>query len=237
MNKLSIIEHQNQRVLTTQQIAEAYGTDTVRIRNNYAANKARYQEGKHYYKAEGATLDALKEQVRNSYSQNLNKVRSLMLWTEKGALLHAKSLNTDQAWEVYDQLVETYFKAREMFTAPRNYVEALEAALTLAKQIEEQKPAVIFHRTCLKSGDSILVRELAKLASSETNKMGEKKLFKTLRGWGHLNAKNEPYQQYIDCGYYEVIERPYYVYGEPHLAFTTKVLPKGQAYILNRLAV
>ena len=25
----------------------------------------------------------------------------LYLWTEKGALLHAKSLNTDVAWEVY----------------------------------------------------------------------------------------------------------------------------------------
>lgn len=29
---------------------------------------------------------------------------------EKGIILHAKSLNTDKAWEVYDTLVETYFK-------------------------------------------------------------------------------------------------------------------------------
>lgn len=234
MNKLAIVEHQNQRVLTTQQIADAYETDVLRIRQNYVKNQERYQEGKHYYKLTGEALKEFKKQVVKS--DLVKQAPHLMLWTEKGALLHAKSLNTDKAWEVYEHLVETYFKAREMFTAPRNYVEALEAALTLAKQIEEQKPAVIFHRTCLKSGDSILVRELAKLASSETNKMGEKKLYKTLREWGHLNSKNEPYQQYIDCGYYEVLERPYYVYGEPHLAFTTKVLPKGQAYILKRLA-
>ena len=28
-------------------------------------------------------------------------------------MLHAKSLNTDKAWEVYDLLVETYFRAKE----------------------------------------------------------------------------------------------------------------------------
>lgn len=40
----------------------------------------------------------------------------MYLWTEKGALLHAKSLNTDKAWEVYDYLVDFYFRAQE---APR----------------------------------------------------------------------------------------------------------------------
>ena len=40
-------------------------------------------------------------------------INTLYLWTEKGAFLHAKSLNTDSAWEVYDRLVETYFTARE----------------------------------------------------------------------------------------------------------------------------
>ena len=33
------------------------------------------------------------------------------LWTEKGALLHAKSINTDKAWEVYNYLVDFYFRA------------------------------------------------------------------------------------------------------------------------------
>lgn len=39
--------------------------------------------------------------------------KTLYLWTEKGALLHAKSLNTDKAWEVYDYLVDFYFRAKE----------------------------------------------------------------------------------------------------------------------------
>lgn len=60
-------------------------------------------EGKHFYRLTG---NKLKEFLHseNFGLQNPNKIRVLYLWTEKGALLHAKSLNTDKAWEVYDFL-------------------------------------------------------------------------------------------------------------------------------------
>lgn len=48
MNELQITEYKNIRVLTTQQIAEAYGSDTRVISNNFNRNKERYIEGKHY---------------------------------------------------------------------------------------------------------------------------------------------------------------------------------------------
>lgn len=53
MNELQITEYKNIRVLTTQQIAEAYGTDTRVISNNFNRNKDRYVEGKHYICLEG----------------------------------------------------------------------------------------------------------------------------------------------------------------------------------------
>jgi ORF6C domain/ORF6N domain len=106
------IENQGQRVLTTQQLAECYGTTIYVISKNFNRNADRYIKGKHYYLLEG---EELKEFLHwsNCPTQNLNKVRNLYLWTEKGALLHAKSLNTDKAWEVYDILVESYFRAKE----------------------------------------------------------------------------------------------------------------------------
>ena len=60
----------------------------------------------------GDELKAFKKQVRNPYLV-ANRASHLYLWTEKGALLHAKSLNTDQAWEVYDWLVDFYFRAKD----------------------------------------------------------------------------------------------------------------------------
>ena len=94
MNNLTIIEYKNVRVLTTQQIAEAYGTDAKVVSYNFNHNKDRYIEGKHYICLTGDELRAFRE--NHDLPSNLNK---LYLWTEKGAFLHAKSLNTDKAWE------------------------------------------------------------------------------------------------------------------------------------------
>jgi hypothetical protein len=112
MSNLIPIEHQNQRVLTTQQIAQLYETDTDKIKQNFSYNRDRYIPGVHYYIAEGELLKRIKSEVENfDLAPNVNK---LYLWTEKGALLHAKSLNTDRAWDIYSELVDTYFRAKEL---------------------------------------------------------------------------------------------------------------------------
>ena len=106
-NELTPMEYSNQRILTTQQIAEAYGTEVQVVTNNFNRNKVRYEKGKHYYCLKGSELKAFKAATQIDLLPN---VHSLYLWTERGALLHAKSLNTDTAWKVYDHLVDHYFK-------------------------------------------------------------------------------------------------------------------------------
>jgi len=112
MNNLVPIERGGQRVLLTSQLAEGYDTTPDIINRNFNRNKERYQEGKHFFVLEGDALRAFKA-TTGQFDLSLNRVNKLYLWTEKGAFLHAKSLNTDKAWEVYDQLVETYFRMRE----------------------------------------------------------------------------------------------------------------------------
>lgn len=108
MNNLTVTEYKNIRVLTTQQIAEAYGTDKKVISYNFNHNKDRYIEGKHYLKLEGVEKTEFINRLENH--DGSKNAKTLYLWTEKGAFLHAKSLNTDKAWEVYDRLVDEYFE-------------------------------------------------------------------------------------------------------------------------------
>lgn len=109
------IERNGQRVLTTAKLAEAYGTDSKVISKNFNRNIERYTEGKHFYRLTGNELKEFFANV-NLTNANLNKIRELYLWTEKGALLHAKSLNTDKAWEAYDYLIDHYFRSIEILT-------------------------------------------------------------------------------------------------------------------------
>lgn len=92
-DELKVIEYRNIRVLTTQQLAEAYETDSKIVSNNFNRNKERYIEGKHYICLEGEN----KRNFLNNHQidDGLKNASKLYLWTEKGAFLHAKSLNTD----------------------------------------------------------------------------------------------------------------------------------------------
>jgi hypothetical protein len=110
MKNLFPIEHKSQRVLTTAQLADGYETDVKRISENFQRNHDRYIQNIHYFKLEGEELRKFKESAICGIAPNVNY---FFLWTEKGALLHAKSLNTDRAWEVYGELVDTYFRAKE----------------------------------------------------------------------------------------------------------------------------
>lgn len=111
MNNLQVIEVRGKRVLTTKQIAEAYETDIGTVQHNFRNNKSKYVIGKHYIEVSG---EELKEMKRTSeIYTSLKQVKHMYLWTEKGALLHAKSINTDKAWEVYEYLVDFYFRVKE----------------------------------------------------------------------------------------------------------------------------
>ena len=111
MENLPVTEYRDIRVLTTQQIAELYGTDRKTISYNFNQNKDRYTEGKHYICLQGNEKTEFINRLENHDS--LKNAKVLYLWTEKGAFLHAKSLNTDKAWEVYDHLVDTYFNRKK----------------------------------------------------------------------------------------------------------------------------
>lgn len=112
MNDLKVVEVKGVRVLTSKQLAQCYEAEEKHIKQNFANNRSRFVEGKHYIALREQDLRMFKNKVENFdlVGKTANK---LFLWTEKGALLHAKSLNTDKAWEVYDYLVDFYFRAKE----------------------------------------------------------------------------------------------------------------------------
>ncbi|HJD98004.1 ORF6N domain-containing protein, partial [Mailhella massiliensis] len=97
-------------VVTTETLALAYEVDAVSIRKNFSCNKGRFTEGKHYFSITGKELSAFRLSVTESNSQISPKVRALTLWTERGAARHAKMLNSDKAWDMFELLEETFFR-------------------------------------------------------------------------------------------------------------------------------
>lgn len=114
---LSPITHNQIPVITTELLAQLYGTEAIRIQQNHKRNSDRFVEGKHFFKIVGEELKNLRLSLRES--QISPKTRSLILWTERGAARHAKMLETDQAWEVFEKLEDCYFNKKQPPASPQ----------------------------------------------------------------------------------------------------------------------
>lgn len=143
--------------------------------------------------------------------------------------------------EVLPQIRKTRSYASPQLTGEELMAKALiEANSVLArqsKQLEEQKPKVLFADSVIASKGSILVRELAKLIKQNGYDIGEKKLYRWLREKGYI-CKNstEPTQMAMNLGLFEIVVRTIERGDAPPRATrTTKVTGKGQVYFINKL--
>ncbi len=138
MNELTVLEHNSIRVMTTEQLAEAYGCAPKQIQQNFSNNRARFIAGKHYFKLEGADLKAFKDSLENIESVVGSRAPSLILWTKQGAARHSKMLGTERAWDVFDELEESYFNPMRNMT-PEEFL--LYSAQRMVEQAKEIKAA------------------------------------------------------------------------------------------------
>ena len=136
LSSLSPIAHKGVPCISTEMLAQAYEVESKQIRQNFTNNRERFVEGKHFFQLSGNDLKEFKNYVENFDLVQLDKrARHFTLWTERGAARHAKMLNSDKAWDVFELLEETFFRV-----AAERYAEQ-------SKNIGQLTPA---HRAELK---------------------------------------------------------------------------------------
>ncbi|UNH43316.1 ORF6N domain-containing protein [Moellerella wisconsensis] len=143
---LQEIIHDGVLVVTSETLAQLYGTQVNNIKVNYSRNANRFIEGKHYFKVVGNALKNLRGTLSNLQISPMT--RSLILWTERGAARHAKMIETDKAWDVFEVMEDYYFNR----VTTSNYHYPIESAdvhnrkfenawLTPSSLIDNKNPA------------------------------------------------------------------------------------------------
>lgn len=97
------------------------------------------------------------------------------------------------------------------------------------KQIAEMKPKVDFYNDVTGSTDTIDIAGVAKVLNIPN--MGRNKLFAFLREKNILNKRNEPYQYFVDKGYFRQVESKWEHDGTIHINLKTVVFQKGLDFI------
>ncbi len=118
--------------------------------------------------------------------------------------------------------------------------EEMQARKRLEAEVASQRPKALFADSVAQSEGSILVGQFAKLISTKEFKIGQNRLFRWLRENGYLHAsgarRNQPYQRYIERGWFEIVERTVNnPDGSVRITLTTKITGKGQVALEERI--
>ncbi|MBQ1295909.1 MAG: phage antirepressor KilAC domain-containing protein [Clostridiales bacterium] len=143
-----------------------------------------------------------------------------------------------ESW-VFDEVIPSirqtgsYHVPQTYAEALRAYADAVEQKERLALENKALQPKAEFFDAVTDSKDAISMADVAKVLDLG---MGRNKLFKFLRRKKVLMDGNIPYQEYIDRGYFRVIEQKYDKgYGEIDINLKTLVFQKGINYIRKLL--
>ena len=107
--------------------------------------------------------------------------------------------------------------------------------LEQGKLIESQQPAVEFCKTLAGTSDSIKIGDFAKLLCGKGFEIGQNRLFKFMRENNILMKDNKPYQKWLDCGYFEIVQGVVSSSTSGRIWSMTKITGKGQLALFTKL--
>lgn len=116
------------------------------------------------------------------------------------------------------------------YQIPQTLPEALRLAADLAEENEQLRPKAELHDRFLSADNAQTVSVVAKSLGT-----GRDRLFRLLREQKILMANNTPYQQYLERGYFRVIEKVIKMGGDEVIKPQTLITAKGVDYIAKLL--
>jgi len=167
-------------------------------------------------------------------SMDMAKELSMLARNEKGKIARTYFIECER--KLHAIVPRTHLEVLQSEMALLIESERVKNELLIANtQIEQDKPKVVFADSVIGSSNSILVRQFAKDLCDDNFKIGQNQLFEWFRENKYLNKDNEPYQNHIASGLFEVITRSVGSGLETFTTKTTKVTGKGCVYFANKI--
>ena len=174
-----------------------------------------------YLKVQGNQYGGEQELQDYALSVDMAKHICLMSRTEKGKECRQYLIDLEKAWNTPEQIMARALKVADQTIASLN------------QKVLEMKPKAEFFDAVTDSKQAIEMGQVAKVLDMG---IGRNKLFEFLRAEKILMGNNQPYQRYIDEGYFRVVEQKFTKEnGETMINIKTLVFQKGVNFIRKRL--
>lgn len=235
-------------ITTSRQVAEKFEKEHKHVRRDI----------KKLISEISPNLDSSNYFVESTYKDNSNRTQDEYLLTRDGFTLLAMGFTGSKALEFKVKYIDAFNKMEEYIKNNKPQMsekdrlllnlfsndpivvssshkklvelEVKEATTPLLETIEEQKPKAEFYDDVAGSSDAIAMGEVAKVLKIKG--YGRNNLFEFLRNKKVLQRNNQPYQKYIDLGYFRVVETKFNKpNGDIGINIKTLVYQKGLDYI------
>ncbi|WP_346676586.1 phage regulatory protein/antirepressor Ant [Erysipelatoclostridium sp. An173] len=171
--------------------------------------------------------------------ENRGKKYPMYLMTRDGFTLLAMGFTGKDALEWKMKYIQAFNEMERklndpMFLVKKSMKYLEEKCNALLEENQEMKPKAEFFDQVASSKTAIQMSEVAKVLNYPG--YGRNRLFEFLRNKKVLMANNIPYQKYVDCGYFRVIEQKYTKpSGDTAINIKTLVYQRGINFIKKLL--
>ena len=152
----------------------------------------------------------------------MDKEIAMVSNTEKGKEARIYFIKCEEAWNSPEMILARANQIQSRMI--ENYADKIKI---LENKIEEDKPKVEFYNDVIDSKNTCDMQTVAKTLNFKG--VGRNNLFEILRENKILQSNNQPYQKYVDNGWFRVIETKFndYKTSEIKISFKTVVFQKG----------
>ena len=163
------------------------------------------------------------------------KVRPFKKWVTNDVL---PSIRNHGAY-MTNEAIEKALTSPDFLIQLANQLKSEQQARFIAEtKIKQQAPKVLFANALVAAENSILIGRLATILKQNGIDIGQNRLFKWLRNNGYLcktgERYNQPTQQAMESGLFEVNYNTVVRSDKSIQTVTTKVTGKGQMYFINK---
>jgi hypothetical protein len=118
---VKIIEWNGQRVITTQEMAIHHNLETRILNQKFRRNQKYFTENIDYFIITKNDISESQIEIQDLFV--VNNMYEIYLFTESGYLRFVKTINDDRAWEIYNQLIESYFLIKRLNNIEKQFLE------------------------------------------------------------------------------------------------------------------